>query len=134
MDQCSAILVEKSYLTQARQWACVKHDLELLTAHTFLGLTIPILLQFLDRYIHITLSRDMSLLLSAPILAATVYAAIAGAYLLVIPLMVLFYFKARWYKTGSIERVFLCFLAFFFFPGLLLLSPFFNFRPEARQI
>jgi len=74
--------------------------------------------------------RNMSLLLSAPIF----YAAIAGTYLLVIPLLVLFYFKARWYKTGSIERVFLCLLAFFFFPGLLVVSPFFNFRPEARQI
>ncbi|MDX2255406.1 MAG: NAD(P)H-quinone oxidoreductase subunit L [Pseudanabaenaceae cyanobacterium bins.39] len=72
----------------------------------------------------------MSLLLSAPV----IYAAIAGAYLFVIPLLALFYFKARWYKTGSVERIVVCFLAFFFFPGLLLLSPFFNFRPVARQI
>jgi NAD(P)H-quinone oxidoreductase subunit L len=76
----------------------------------------------------------MSLLVSSPIFAAIIYAAIAGAYLLAIPLIVLFYFKARWYKTGSVERVFICLLAFFFFPGLLLVSPFFNFRPEARQI
>lgn len=76
----------------------------------------------------------MSFLLSSPFLAPIVYATIAGAYLLVIPLLVLFYFKARWYKTGSLERVFLCFLAFFFFPGLLLLSPFFNFRPQARAV
>jgi len=94
--------------------------------------SITILLQSLliDISTYITLSRNMSLLLSAPI----VYAAIAGTYLLVIPVLVLFYLKARWYKTGSIERVFLCFLAFFFFPGLLLISPFFNFRPVARQI
>jgi NAD(P)H-quinone oxidoreductase subunit L len=46
----------------------------------------------------------------------------------------MFYFKARWYKTGSWERVFICFLAFFFFPGLLLIAPFFNFRPTARQV
>jgi NAD(P)H-quinone oxidoreductase subunit L len=72
----------------------------------------------------------MSLLLSAPV----VYAAIAGTYLLVIPLLVMFYFKARWYKTGSWERVFICFLAFFFFPGLLVIAPFFNFRPTARQV
>jgi NAD(P)H-quinone oxidoreductase subunit L len=77
---------------------------------------------------------SISLLLASPFLAPLVYAAIAGAYLLVIPLLTLFYFKARWYKTGSIERVFICLLAFFFFPGLLLVSPFFNFRPEARQI
>ncbi len=76
----------------------------------------------------------MSFLLSSPMFAAVVYAAIAGAYLLVLPLIILFYFKARWYKTGSLERVFICFLAFFFFPGLLVLSPFFNFRPEARTI
>ena len=87
------------------------------------------------KYIYITSPRNMSsLLLSAPILATITYAAIAGTYLLVIPLILLFYFKARWYKTGSLERVLLCFLVFFFFPGLLLLSPFFNFRPEARQI
>ena len=76
----------------------------------------------------------MSLLLSAPILTTIAYVAIAGTYLLAIPLVLLFYFKARWYKTGSIERVFLCFLVFFFFPGLLLISPFFNFRPQARQV
>jgi NAD(P)H-quinone oxidoreductase subunit L len=73
---------------------------------------------------------NMSLLLSAPVF----YAAIAGAYLFVIPLLLLFYFKARWYKTGSIERILVCLFAFFFFPGLLVLSPFFNFRPLARQI
>ena len=76
----------------------------------------------------------MSLILSDSIIATIVYAAIAGTYLLAIPLIILFYFKARWYKTGSLERVFICFLAFFFFPGLLLISPFFNFRPQARQI
>ncbi|MFN5963931.1 MAG: NAD(P)H-quinone oxidoreductase subunit L [Pseudanabaena sp.] len=76
----------------------------------------------------------MSFLLSSPILAAIVYASIPGTYLLVLPLIILFDFKARWYKTGSIERIFICFLAFFFFPGLLVLSPFFNFRPEARTI
>lgn len=76
------------------------------------------------------MSLLLSILLSAPIF----YTAIAGTYLLVIPLLVIFYFKARWYKTDSIERVFLCFLAFFFFPGLLLVSPFFNFRPQMREI
>ncbi|OIP76778.1 MAG: NAD(P)H-quinone oxidoreductase [Oscillatoriales cyanobacterium CG2_30_44_21] len=76
----------------------------------------------------------MSLTLSDSLLATIAYAAIAGTYLLVVPLILLFYFKARWYQTGSIERVILCFFAFFFFPGLLLLSPFFNFRPQAREI
>jgi NAD(P)H-quinone oxidoreductase subunit L len=63
-----------------------------------------------------------------------VYGAIAGAYLVVVPFVLLYYFKARWYLTGSMERAFICFMVFFFFPGLLLLSPFINFRPEARKI
>lgn len=63
-----------------------------------------------------------------------VYGAIAGAYLVVVPFVLLYYFKARWYLTGSMERAFMCFMVFFFFPGLLLLSPFINFRPEARKI
>lgn len=63
-----------------------------------------------------------------------VYAAIAGAYLVVVPFVLLYYFKARWYLTGSMERAFMCFMVFFFFPGLLLLSPFVNFRPEARNL
>lgn len=72
----------------------------------------------------------MSLLLSGPV----VYALVAGAYLFVIPLALLFYFKARWYVTSSFERVFLCFTAFFFFPGLLLFAPLLNFRPQPRKI
>ncbi|AFY73369.1 NADH dehydrogenase transmembrane subunit [Synechococcus sp. PCC 7502] len=63
-----------------------------------------------------------------------VYGAIAGAYLVVIPFILLYYFKARWYLTGSWERVFICFTVFFFFPGLLLLSPLVNFRPELRKL
>jgi NAD(P)H-quinone oxidoreductase subunit L len=72
----------------------------------------------------------MSLLLSGPV----VYALVAGAYLFVIPLALMFYFKARWYVTGSLERAFLCFAVFFFFPGLLLFSPLLNFRPLPRKI
>jgi NAD(P)H-quinone oxidoreductase subunit L len=67
-------------------------------------------------------------------LALIVYAAVAGTYLVVVPFMLMFYFKARWYETGSIERAFMCFMVFFFFPGLLLFSPFLNFRPQPRKI
>ncbi len=63
-----------------------------------------------------------------------VYGAIAGAYLVVVPFILLYYFKARWYLTNSWERAFMCFMVFFFFPGLLLLSPLVNFRPEARKL
>lgn len=65
---------------------------------------------------------------------ALVYLALAGAYLVVVPLGVFFYLKSRWYVVSSIERGFMYFLVFFFFPGILLLSPFLNFRPQRRVI
>ncbi|WP_250126159.1 NAD(P)H-quinone oxidoreductase subunit L [Chroococcidiopsis sp. CCMEE 29] len=65
---------------------------------------------------------------------ALLYLILAGAYLLAVPLAVLFYLKLRWYVASSFERSFMYFLVFFFFPGLLVLGPFVNFRPERRQI
>jgi len=65
---------------------------------------------------------------------ALLYLALAGAYLLVIPLTTLFYLKLRWYTATSFERGFMYFLVFFFFPGLIVLGPFMNFRPRRRQI
>lgn len=65
---------------------------------------------------------------------ALLYLTLAGAYLLVIPAVVLFYLTWRWYVATSVERAFMYFLVFFFFPGLLLLSPFVNLRPQRRQI
>jgi NAD(P)H-quinone oxidoreductase subunit L len=67
-------------------------------------------------------------------IVALLYLSLAGAYLLVIPIAVLFYLKQRWYVVSSIERVFMYFLVFFFFPGLLVLSPIVNIRPRPRQI
>jgi len=65
---------------------------------------------------------------------ALVYLILAGAYLVVVPAAVLFYLNVRWYVASSVERGFMYFLVFFFFPGLLLLSPFVNLRPRRRQI
>lgn len=65
---------------------------------------------------------------------ALLYLTLAGAYLLVVPLAVLFYLNQRWYVASSFERGFMYFLVFFFFPGLLVLGPFLNFRPQRRQI
>lgn len=62
------------------------------------------------------------------------YLILAGAYLLVIPVAVLVYLNLRWYVASSMERAFMYFLVFFFFPGLLVLSPFVNLRPKRRQI
>lgn len=65
---------------------------------------------------------------------AALYLILSGAYLLVIPGALFVYLQKRWHVAGSIERVFMYFLVFFFFPGLLLLSPFLNFRPERRRV
>jgi NAD(P)H-quinone oxidoreductase subunit L len=65
---------------------------------------------------------------------ALLYLILAGAYLLVVPMAVMLYLKLQWYTASSIERGFMYFLVFFFFPGLLLLSPIANFRPRRRQI
>ncbi len=71
---------------------------------------------------------------SIPLLTLLVYGAVAGAYLVVLPAFTFLYLKQRWYTAGSIERLLMYFLVFLFFPGLLLLSPFLNFRPQPRQI
>ncbi|MER3434785.1 MAG: NAD(P)H-quinone oxidoreductase [Leptolyngbya sp. ERB_1_1] len=65
---------------------------------------------------------------------ALLYLALGGAYLVVVPLILFFYLKSRWYVASSIERAFMYFMVFLYFPGMLLLAPFLNFRPKARQI
>ncbi|MBE9066157.1 NAD(P)H-quinone oxidoreductase subunit L [Leptolyngbya cf. ectocarpi LEGE 11479] len=72
---------------------------------------------------------DISLLMT---LAA--YAGLAGLYLLVIPGVLFLYLKQRWNVATSIERLLIYSLVFVFFPGMLLLSPFLNFRPQRREI
>ncbi len=67
-------------------------------------------------------------------LVSLLYLVLGGAYLLVMPLSLFWLLKQRWYVAGSIERVFLYFGVFLFFPGLILLSPFLNFRPSKRVI
>ena len=67
-------------------------------------------------------------------LVALLYLGISGVYLLVVPGALYLYLQKRWYTASSFERGFMYFLVFFFFPGLLLLSPFLNFRPRRRQI
>ncbi|WP_299490758.1 NAD(P)H-quinone oxidoreductase subunit L [Acaryochloris sp. IP29b_bin.137] len=57
-----------------------------------------------------------------------------GGYLLVMPAITYFYLQKRWYVASSFERGFMYFLVFLFFPSLLLLSPFLNFRPQPRKI
>ncbi|MGF1674533.1 MAG: NAD(P)H-quinone oxidoreductase subunit L [Rivularia sp. (in: cyanobacteria)] len=79
-------------------------------------------------------SSLLTYLNSETMMVPLMYLLLAGSYLLVIPVMVLTYMKFRWYSVSSFERGFMYFLVFLFFPGLLLLSPFVNFRPRRRQI
>ncbi|MFN5515892.1 MAG: NAD(P)H-quinone oxidoreductase subunit L [Cyanobacteriota bacterium] len=76
----------------------------------------------------------MDILLSDTGLVALLYLLLSGVYLLVLPLGVYFYLKIRWYSVSSLERMFMYFLVFFFFPGMLLLSPILNFRPQRRAV
>ena len=68
------------------------------------------------------------------LLALGAYGALAVAYLLVIPAAILFYLKAKWNTIGSVERFILYGMVFAFFPGMLLLSPILNFRPQPRSL
>ena len=72
--------------------------------------------------------------LDSNLIALILYAALAGAYLLVCPGLTYAYLSTRWYVASSFERGFMYFLMFFFFPGMILLAPFLNFRPKRRQI
>ncbi|MEM9907789.1 MAG: NAD(P)H-quinone oxidoreductase subunit L [Cyanobacteria bacterium P01_D01_bin.44] len=68
------------------------------------------------------------------LLTLGVYLGIAGLYLVVVPAILLFYLKQRWYVAGSLERLFIYGLVFVFFPGMLVLSPLLNFRPQRREV
>ena len=67
-------------------------------------------------------------------LVALLYLVLSGIYLLVLPALVYFYLKNRWYTASSIERLIMYLFVFLSFPGMLLLSPILNFRPKRRQI
>ena len=62
------------------------------------------------------------------------YLALAGAYLLVFPLAIAILVDKRWNKSGGVEKIFLFFGAFFFFPGIILVAPFINYRPQRRSL
>ncbi|MEC4895235.1 MAG: NAD(P)H-quinone oxidoreductase subunit L [Oscillatoria sp. PMC 1051.18] len=72
--------------------------------------------------------------IDSTMLLALLYLSLSGLYLLVIPALLYVYMNTRWYVVSSFERAFMYFLVFFFFPGLLLLSPFLNFRPKRRNL
>lgn len=67
-------------------------------------------------------------------LVPLLYLVLGGTYLVVLPALTFIYLKSRWYTAGSVERLLMYFLVFFLFPGLALLSPLLNFRPQRRQL
>ncbi len=62
------------------------------------------------------------------------YGLLAGLYLLVIPAIGLIYVDRRWHSSSAWEKVVMFFVVFFFFPGMLLVSPFINVRPQPRSL
>ncbi|MGK7895682.1 MAG: NAD(P)H-quinone oxidoreductase subunit L [Xenococcus sp. (in: cyanobacteria)] len=67
-------------------------------------------------------------------LVALLYLVLSGTYLVVLPALVYFYLKNRWYTASSVERLLMYLFVFLCFPGMLLLSPFLNFRPKPRKV
>lgn len=68
------------------------------------------------------------------LLVAGLYLGLSVAYLVVLPAGLYLYIQKRTLVASSIERVFMYFLVFFLFPGMLLLSPFLNLRPKRREV
>jgi NAD(P)H-quinone oxidoreductase subunit L len=68
-----------------------------------------------------TISTDTLLVLGA-------YVALAGAYLVMVPLALIAWMSRRWTVMGKIERTAIYGLVFLFFPGLILFAPFLNLR------
>ncbi len=62
------------------------------------------------------------------LLVLGLYAVLAGAYLVVVPLLLYAWMHRRWTVMGKIERTFVYGLVFLFFPGLILFAPFLNLR------
>lgn len=93
-----------------------------------------------DRGFYRLVSRhEITMLENLPISLETLvtlglYGGLGFVYLLLVPIAILFYLKARWNDVGSVERFVLYGLMFVFFPGVLLLSPFLNFRPQPRPL
>ncbi len=56
------------------------------------------------------------------------YGALAGLYLVVAPLALIWWLQKRWTVMGKIERTAVYGLVFLFFPGMIVFAPFINLR------
>jgi NAD(P)H-quinone oxidoreductase subunit L len=70
----------------------------------------------------------LSSLSTETLLVLGTYVVLAGAYLVVVPLLLYLWMHKRWTTMGKFERTFVYGLVFLFFPGLILFAPFLNFR------
>ena len=70
----------------------------------------------------------LSQLSSSTLLVLTAYAALAGSYLVVAPLALIWWLQKRWTVMGKIERTAVYGLVFLFFPGMIVFAPFINLR------
>jgi NAD(P)H-quinone oxidoreductase subunit L len=66
------------------------------------------------------------------LLVLGLYGALAGAYLVVVPLALYAWMIRRWMVMGKIERTAVYGLVFLFFPGLILFAPFLNVRLQGQ--
>ncbi|MFZ9462211.1 MAG: NADPH-quinone oxidoreductase [Synechococcaceae bacterium WB4_1_0192] len=62
------------------------------------------------------------------LLVLAAYIALAGAYLVAVPLALITWMARRWTVMGKLERTGVYGLVFLFFPGLILFAPFINLR------
>jgi len=74
----------------------------------------------------------LSSLSTETLLVIGAYAALAGAYLVAVPLALIAWMSKRWTAMGKIERTAIYGLVFLFFPGLILFAPFINLRLQGQ--
>lgn len=70
----------------------------------------------------------MSWISTESLLVLAAYGALAGAYLVAVPLALYAWMVKRWTVMGKVERFGVYGLVFLFFPGLILFAPFINLR------
>ena len=81
---------------------------------------------------NVPLPGFLSSLSTESLLVIGAYAALAGAYLVVVPLALIAWMSKRWTTMGKIERTAIYGLVFLFFPGLILFAPFINLRLQGQ--
>ncbi|NDG74371.1 MAG: NADPH-quinone oxidoreductase [Synechococcaceae bacterium WB8_1B_136] len=74
----------------------------------------------------------LSSLSTESLLVLATYTALAGTYLVVVPLALMAWMARRWTQMGKLERTAVYGLVFLFFPGLILFAPFINLRLQGQ--